>query len=820
MKKNHVFWKWNIPAKLFFAMLFLFFVSASIKAATIIYVTPNGAGDGSGSDWANAANISAVSSAPANSQIWMQGGFYEVSTTITVSEILEIYGGFSGTETSLEQRNYHLYPTIIDGKDFCQPLNNTSGTPVFDGLIIQNGSNGANGGGMSIVGGTTVRNCIFRNNQTTGSGNGGALVCAGTGCQIINCLFINNTSTGHGGAVQITNPNNYSATFTNCTFANNKVSGQGGAVCLGGPNNDLTLNNCIAYNNTASLGRESYGANTGLSVGRTVTVVNSAIESTSAKISFAANNNIKLTQDGITPGFVSVGSIIGKATVAADIETVESSGYASNFALAEGSPCIDAGKDASVPTGITKDLAGNDRIQGLGVDMGAYESSFAPLHTVFYVKSTSEGDADGTSWDNAATLEDAIVKAAGEQSPQIWMQGGFYEVSGTIAVNGNLEIYGGFSGNETSLDERDYHSNPTIIDGQDTYQPLNNTSGTPVFDGLIIQNGNKYNGNGGGMSIVGGTTVRNCIFRNNQTTGSGANGGALVCAGTGCKVINCLFINNTSVGYGGAVQITNITGYSATFTNCTFANNHANTGLYGGGAVCLGGSNDLTLNNCIAYNNEAGATRDSYGTNGLTGGRTIIVNNSAIESSETSKFSLTGNNNIQLTQDDITPGFVSVGVIIGKATVAADIETVESSDYASNFALAKGSPCIDAGDDASVPTGITKDLAGNDRIQGSKVDMGAYESSIDGTLTGVTNANWNNAGKAVVYESNGRLQVVSGESNPVNEVTVYNLQGALVYKATAIHAGLHTVDRNLPAGAYIVKVVSEKSVVNVKVLKR
>jgi len=49
------------------------------------------------------------------------------------------------------------------------------------------------------------------------------------------------------------------------------------------------------------------------------------------------------------------------------------------FADAEGrllafSPCLDAGNDASVPGGVTTDLDGNPRIQGVCVDMGAFES--------------------------------------------------------------------------------------------------------------------------------------------------------------------------------------------------------------------------------------------------------------------------------------------------------------------------------------------------------------------------------------------------------------------------------------------------------------
>jgi hypothetical protein len=76
------------------------------------------------------------------------------------------------------------------------------------------------------------------------------------------------------------------------------------------------------------------------------------------------------------------------------------------------------------------------------------------------------------------------------------------------------------------------------------------------------------------------------------------------------------------------------------------------------------------------------------------------------------------------------------------------------------------------------------------------------------------------AGKVNVYESNGFIRVVSDASNPIKETVVYDLQGVAIYKAASVNAISHTVDKNLPAGAYIVKVVCEKSIENVKVIKK
>jgi len=86
---------------------------------------------------------------------------------------------------------------------------------------------------------------------------------------------------------------------------------------------------------------------------------------------------------------------------------------------------------------------------------------------------------------------------------------------------------------------------------------------------------------------------------------------------------------------------------------------------------------------------------------------------------------------------------------------------------------------------------------------------------ISKTLTGMKETI---AGKVNVYELNKRIHVVSGVGNLIKEVMVYDLQGVLAYKANAIGAISHTVELNFPAGVYIVRVISEKNIDNVKLI--
>jgi len=108
------------------------------------------------------------------------------------------------------------------------------------------------------------------------------------------------------------------------------------------------------------------------------------------------------------------------------------------------------------------------------------------------------------------------------------------------------------------------------------------------------------------------------------------------------------------------------------------------------------------------------------------------------------------------------------------------------------------------------------DYAASNKTAGTLIDSCDFHEV--SSITGIP-AVGSDAKTVNVFESNGQLQIVSGASNPIKEVNVYSIQGALVFKA-AIQATSYTVKRNLPAGAYIVKVISEKNIYNAKALIR
>jgi hypothetical protein len=70
--------------------------------------------------------------------------------------------------------------------------------------------------------------------------------------------------------------------------------------------------------------------------------------------------------------------------------------------------------------------------------------------------------------------------------------------------------------------------------------------------------------------------------------------------------------------------------------------------------------------------------------------------------------------------------------------------------------------------------------------------------------------------KLKIYSQNGAIHVTADASDPIKEVSVYNLQGALLYKSGLTACVSHTFHPDLQAGVCIVQVVTEKNIENIK----
>lgn len=282
-----------------------------------------------------------------------------------------------------------------------------------------------------------------------------------------------------------------------------------------------------------------------------------------------------------------------------------------------------------------------------------------------YVKPGGAGTGSGTSWANAATLNNALgIAASSSGADQIWVAQGTYVPgatrSSTFTIPSETRVYGGFDGTESLLSQRKPSLyNLTILSGN--VDGLSSTSGDAynvvtvapsggfglVIDGFKITLGNA-NGSagsgddqGGGLTIpgtvngpfyvdvaVGNVTfednlgidgagmhaggagrleVESCTFRSNTASGDGGGlhlneaGSGIYCDGDGVKIFNTLFDSNEALQGGGLWTGRNEV--TSWLYNCQF---HDNVGA-AGAAIHVGPIFDpgfyVKIGNCtIAYN--------------------------------------------------------------------------------------------------------------------------------------------------------------------------------------------------------------------------
>lgn len=268
---------------------------------------------------------------------------------------------------------------------------------------------------------------------------------------------------------------------------------------------------------------------------------------------------------------------------------------------------------------------------------------------IIFVKENATGN--GTSWENATGDLQAALQAA-TKGTQIWVAEGIYYPANcdrcndrargiSFNVKDGVELYGGFSGEETKLLQRKWKLHPTTLSGNigradnldNSFSILytRNVSKATVIDGFLVTDGNAdglaverdftragaglYNDGENGAS---NPTVRNCIFMYNQASEGGAifNNGYQGTANPNIK--NCTFVSNIAATSGGAVF--NYTKNDnekrvAHFTNCKFVGNEAKIG---GGVFSTGRADLVTdeMEYCIFMNNKAKAGQDWHIENG------------------------------------------------------------------------------------------------------------------------------------------------------------------------------------------------------------
>ena len=322
---------------------------------------------------------------------WVQRG--DRMATFQLKNGVAVYGGFPTAGGPWEQRNPHLYTTILSGNigtanlmnDNSRHVVTASGTDrsaVLDGFVIADGyadgspPHDCGAGLYSNRGAPTINNCIFMANSALNAG--GAIRNTQGGPLVSNCLFVGNSAvSGNGGGAS----NLASATFVNCAFSGNTAGACGGGLSC--EYQDVSLVNCTFNANAAQTGGGVFGSLCVVSLTNCILWANTDQQSDhsgeSAQISAdpwpAVNYCCIQGWTGVLAGAGNLGD--DPLFVDGDGRDDMAGTPDDNLRLCEDSPCADAGDDTAIPPGVTTDLYGKVRLFNERVDLGACE--FVPL---------------------------------------------------------------------------------------------------------------------------------------------------------------------------------------------------------------------------------------------------------------------------------------------------------------------------------------------------------------------------------------------------------------------------------------------------------
>ncbi len=401
-----------------------------------LYVHASATGNNNGSDWTNA--YISLQSALTHTQycsnineIWVASGVYKPmseTTPISIPADMQVYGGFDGTETTLDERKTGFNGNItylsgdisnigsVGAGDTHTIVKTIGDNIVIDGFFIESSYADDNtvlddraGGGIFVnSNNVTLSNNVFRFNNAPGSGAdgvGGALIVYGTDLKLINNIFYNNTASNAGGAIS---PQTGTASIINNTFVANTAP-IGGAIHIYNVNSEIV--NCIFADNTAATSNPD---------------INN-YQATTVNLSYSILKNTSLPTAGGNGGGVTEGTAVSINT--------DPSFLNGAYELDIVSLAINAGNSASNTN--SKDIIGNPRKVGI-IDIGAYEYKD---ETTRWTGATDTNWVTNINWSNGEPTETKIAVIPNGVTNMPVITTGSKKVLGLyIDTNANLEL--------------------------------------------------------------------------------------------------------------------------------------------------------------------------------------------------------------------------------------------------------------------------------------------------------------------------------------------------------------------------------------------
>lgn len=331
-----------------------------------------------------------------------------------------------------------------------------------------------------------------------------------------------------------------------------------------------------------------------------------------------------------------------------------------------------------------------------------------------------------------------------------------------------LDVAAGVTVSITRLSFRNGNATDPSLTGDSYGGAIRNAGSLTVRDSLFYNNGagEMYNpgaGGGGAISNSGTLEVIGSSFASNYAVYG--SGGAIHNAGT-ATVTNSTFIHNLTGVSGGALF--NGAGGVMTVTNCTMVENggNANAFLFGWpvGSGGIGNQGTMTLGNTIVDNTTLGADVENGGV--LTGSHNFIGDVSGALPA-----TLTGNPMLTAPAYDPGPALLPMPMSGGPTFTLPPLV---------------GSPCIDAGDNAS--TVSAKDQRNAPRVNNGVVDIGAVEIGLASIVV-----------TTLVDEDDGAIDPALGAGVSLREaLSAYLPEESLITFAPGLTGTIALVNEPLP----------------------
>jgi Secretion system C-terminal sorting domain len=261
----------------------------------VIYVNHTAAGATTGSSWANAyPNLQdALAAARSGDEIWVAGGTYRPDEGAGIAEGdrsasfhlragIALYGGFEGSETERDERDWTHNPTVMSGDLLMNDADSVSiyepsrlensyhvvsvldeiNMVTIDGFVIEAGNsdgtdNNPSGGGLDIRNASvSIQNVTIKNNSAALEGGGARIF--NSKVVIHRTMFSRNVASSinqvaRGGGLHMMSS---SAEFSKVEFVENIATDAGGMVNVS--NDMVTMQDVQFIENRGSLGGGLY----------------------------------------------------------------------------------------------------------------------------------------------------------------------------------------------------------------------------------------------------------------------------------------------------------------------------------------------------------------------------------------------------------------------------------------------------------------------------------------------------------------------------------------------------------------------------------